>query len=121
MELQYITNATVERNSFVDGTSYSYIGRAVYAYLSSVVIRQCTISNNRVYQGAIYGSQSTFIIEQTTFRMNRNPYSCCGNVYNGAAINFNSGNLDIHNSTFIVAIQYLIIVTVGPYTLPMQW
>ena len=76
----YITNATIERNSsFVDGTSHvcCYSGRALYAYRSSVLIRQCNISNNRVYQGAIYGSQSTFVIEQATFRMNDDPYICC--------------------------------------------
>ena len=103
MAMWYITNATIERNSsFVDG-SYRYFccynGRALYSYRSSVLIRQCNISNNRVYRGAIYGSQSTFIIEQTTFSMNRNYYTCC-TVQNGAAINFENGNLDIHNSTF---------------------
>ena len=42
-------------------------------------------------------------------------------VYNGAAINFSSGNLDIYNSTYLIAIQYLLIVMVGQYILPVQW
>ena len=89
MAMSYVTNAIIERNSsFVGGTSFRccYSGRALYAYRSSVLIRQCNISNNRVYRGAIYGSQSTFIIEQATFRMNHDPYTCCGTIYNGAAI-----------------------------------
>ena len=102
MELQYLTNVTFERSSFVDGTSYRccYSGRALYVWYSSVLIRQCIVSNNRVYRGAIYGSQSNFVIEQTTFRMNHNRYTCCADVHNGAAINCQSGNLDIVNSTF---------------------
>ena len=61
MHLQSITNAIFERNSF------SYIA----AYSSSVLIRQCNIR-------AIHGSSSNFVIEQTAFRNNYYPYSCCG-------------------------------------------
>ena len=97
MELYDIMNATVERNSFVNRTLCCLAGAALYAQYSSVMIRLCIISNNSVSRGAIYGDRSTFIIEQTTFKINY-PH-CCGNRY-GGAIYLSSGNMDILNSNF---------------------
>ena len=93
----YITNATIERNSFVNRTYCCSSGAVLYSSSSSVLIRQCIVSNNRVRWGAIYGSQSTFVIEQTAFR-NNYPY-CCNDIY-GGAICLVGGNLDILNSNF---------------------
>ena len=94
MELRSITNATFERNSFSGHTSCCSSGASLYAYSSSVLIRQCIISNSRPYNGALYGSDSNFVIEQTAFRNN---YSCCSS---GSAIYVNGGNVNILNSNF---------------------
>ena len=100
MELGSATNATVERSSFVNRTSCCSSGAVLYSWYSSVLIRQCIVSNNWVYNGAIYGSQSTFIIEQSTFRNNSYPYYwCCSTTY-GGAIYLRGGNLNILNSSF---------------------
>ena len=76
MELRYITNVLIERNLFVNRTSYRCCasGAALYVQTSSVLIRLCVISNNRVHDGAVYGLYSSnFIIEQITFRENYYP------------------------------------------------
>ena len=100
MELNSITNATFERNSFMDRTRCCATGAALYTSSSSVLIRQCIISNNRVYSGAIYGHRTTFIIDQTTFRNNYYPYyGCCSNTH-GSAIYTNGGNMNILNCNF---------------------
>ena len=103
MELYYITNATFERNSFVNWTytccSGSSTAAPLFARYSSVLIRLCTISNNSMINGAIYGELSTFIIEQTTFRINKYPKNtCCRN--SGGAISLSGGSMDILNSNF---------------------
>ena len=99
MELGSIRNATFERNSFVNRTSCCPNGAALYAWSSSVLIRQCIVLNNRVYSGAIYGSHSTFVVEQTAFRSNYYAYSCCRNTY-GGAIYLSGGYLNVLNSNF---------------------
>ena len=80
-------------------------GAALNVWYSSVLIRQCIISNNRVYRGAIYGYGSTFTIEQTTFRSNHYASICCGSNYYGGAILYLERNVivDISNSTFNTA------------------
>ena len=97
MELYYITNATFERSSFVNSARCCPSGAVLYAYYSSVLIRQCIIFNNRIIRGATYGHGSTFRIEQTMFRFN---YPCCGDGYGGAIYYVGSGNMDILNSNF---------------------
>ena len=96
MELNYITNATFERNSFVNRTRCCYRGVVLYAYYSSVLIRLCFVSNNRVYYGAIYGDRSTLIMEQITFSSN---FPCCSNS-RGGALYLSTGNIHILNSNF---------------------
>ena len=98
MELWYVTNATFERSSFLDASGCYSGGAALYSRYSSVLIRQCIISNNRVYRGAIHGYRSTFVIEQSTFRDNY-PHSCNSDTYGGAIYQYD-GNLNILNSNF---------------------
>ena len=100
MELQYITNGTFERSSFVNRTTCCSIGAALYVWSSSVQFIQCIISNNTVFNGAIYGYRSNFLFEQTTFWNNYFPYSCCSDLHGGAIHSVNSGNIDIRNSNF---------------------
>ena len=84
----------------MDGSRCCLSGAALYAYRSSVLIRWCNVSNNRVYSGAIYGYQSTFVIEQSVFGNNRySYYGCCSATY-GGAIYLSGGNLNILNSNF---------------------
>ena len=99
MNLRYITNATLERSSFVNKTRCCR--SAFYTYESSVFIRLSIFLNNRVSNGAIYGYRSTLVIEQTIFRNNyyRYPSACCSSR-SGGAIYIYSGNLNISNSTF---------------------
>ena len=101
MELESIPKATFERNSFVNQSDCCYgSGAALVVRHSSVLIRLCTYSNNRIRQGAIYGSHSTLKIEQTVFRNNCPcSYYCC-NTDHGGAIHLTSGTLDILNSNF---------------------
>ena len=98
MELQYITNATIERNLFVNRTRCCHSGAAINARDSSVLIRQCIVSNNRVFNGAIFGYRSNFIIEQTTFRSNNYPYTACCDY--GRALYLRYGNVNIFNCNF---------------------
>ena len=100
MDLRYLTNATFERNSFMNWTRCCYSGAALYIWFSSVQIIQCIISNNSVYNGAVYGYSSNFLFKQVIFSNNHFPYSCCGNRHGGAIYLENSGNMDIHNSNF---------------------
>ena len=95
MRMDYITNATFERNSLMNRTiSDNYVLSIRY---SSVLISQCTFSDfYRVYYGAIYGTESTFVIEQSTFRNIYSPNS--GN--RGRAIDISGGNMDISNCNF---------------------
>ena len=91
MYLGSITNATFERNSFVNRTGCCLSGAALHVRYSSVTIRLCIISNNRRHNGGtIYGYQSTLLIEQVTF--SRNSY--------GGAIYISSGSIDIRKSNF---------------------
>ena len=102
MGLEYITNATVERNSFVNRATCCPYGAALFVqYTSSVLIRQCIISNNRVgSRGAIYGYRSNyFAIEQSSFRNNYYPYSCCSRG-RGVAIYVSNGDITVLNSNF---------------------
>ena len=97
MELQYVTNATVERSSFFDGRCCE--AALIVYHSSSVLIRQCIVSNFRSPTGAIYGYNSNFIIEQAAFRNNFYPYyGCCSN--SGAIYIGGGGNLNILNSNF---------------------
>ena len=99
MYLRYITNATFERSLFVNRSRCCRSGVALNVQYSSVLLRLCTISNNRVDNGAIYGYRSTFMIEQTVFKNNYYPYTCCSNRY-GGAIYLSGGSMDILNSNF---------------------
>ena len=97
MQLYYTTNAMLERDSFLNRTRCCLNGAALYASYSSVLIRMCTISNNRIHRGAVYGYRSTFAIEHTTFGIN---YPCgCSNA-RGGAICLYGGSVDILNSNF---------------------
>ena len=101
MELCYITNELIERNSFVNRTRYSASGAALNVQDSSVLIRLCVISNNNVYNGTVYGLYSSnFIIEQTTFRENYYQYTGCCGTYGRAIYLTNVGNVSIFNSNF---------------------
>ena len=106
MTLQHITNATFERNSFVNGSTCNNAnlnlplpnGAALNVQYSLVLIRQCIFSNNLGYKsGAIYGNASTLTVEQTTFRKN----SICTCCDSGAAIYLRGGSMDIGSSKFI--------------------
>ena len=101
MNLQYVINATFERNLFVNRTRCCDSGAAIYAYYSaSILVRLCVVSNNNVFNGAIYGYQSNFIIEQTTF-INNYYQRCCSITNGGAIYTAGSGSLDILSSNFI--------------------
>ena len=99
MHLESIPKAKFERSLFVNQSECCYSsGAALVVHHSSVLISLCTFSNNRIRQGAIYGSHSNFKIEQTVFRNNCPcSYYCC-NTDHGGAIHLTSGTLDILNS-----------------------
>ena len=103
MWLRYITNVTFERNSFTNRTRCCFVGAAFMILDSSLLIRQCIISNTRPYTGAIYGYQSTFRIEQTTFRDNYFPTTeCCYHRGEyGRALHLSNVNIEIVDSHFI--------------------
>ena len=94
MHLQYTTNAILETSSFVNRTRCCASGAALYVEHSTIVIRQCFISNNRMRRGAIYSYRSpTLLIEKTTFIINY-PSHCCN--YGRALHLIESGNIAIY-------------------------
>ena len=108
MYLNYVTNATFVRDSFVNNriTSCCSEQALIIRYSTLVLIRQCIISNNRASYGAIYGYRiNAFTIDQS--RLENNYYSYSSNTRSGGALyynsgtsNYNYGNINILNSNF---------------------
>ena len=102
MRMDYITNATLEKNSMVNRTRR---GDVFYIRYSSVQITQCIFSDNKVYRGIIYSHGCTIIIEQSSIRNDDYSPGCCDHR---RAMQIIDGNMDIRNSNFStnVAVQY---------------
>ena len=99
MYLWYVTNVTFVRDSFVNKTMPSCCrsGTALYIQSStSVMIRQCIISNNRGYQ-TIYGIIiGTFTFDQST--INNNLYF--NSIFLSSPYSAYTTNISILNSNF---------------------
>ena len=100
--LNRVTNVILMRDSFVNRTVASCCPRGGTLYIqssTSVTIKQCNISKNRGYRGAIYSHGiNNFIIDQSRLDNNYSPVFSSS----GGAIYFNSyyGNISIFKSNF---------------------
>ena len=98
MYLGYITNALFESNSFINRTGCCQSGAAISAHRSLLLIRACSISNNKGYnRGAIYLIDGNMDIVNSVVSNN----SLYHWYDSGGAIYFDGGNITVINSTFI--------------------
>ena len=97
--LNYVTNVTITRNSFLNRTICCSQGSALnIRYSSSVLIKQCNISDNKVSYGAISGFRiNSFIIDQCSLVNNYGQRYTYGS---GSALYLVQGNVTIRNSNF---------------------
>ena len=78
IKMSYVTNASIVRGNFTDNqasrgdTTYSGSGGFFDIAYSSVTISESVFHNNRAYfwEGAIYASSSTIIINRSQFNYN---------------------------------------------------
>ena len=99
MSLSGVTNAKVVRNSFVNKTvCCNTISTLNLQSSSSVLIKQCTFSNNRLYGGALKThGVNNLVIDESTFVNNYSPRTSFGK----GAIHIRYGiNTTILNSNF---------------------
>ena len=99
MSLSGVTNAKIVRNSFVNKTvCCNTISTLNIQSSSSVLIKQCTFSNNRLYGGALKThGVNNLVIDESTFVNNYSPRTSFGK----GAIHIRYGiNTTILNSNF---------------------
>ena len=105
MTLRSVTNATFVRTSLVNRiTRCCYYGAVLYiSSTSQLLIKQCNITNNKGYNGAIYmvGGLSSLKVVRSIFANNSYPYPL-SHVYSGGAIFVRNGKkMNIIDSTFM--------------------